>query len=256
MFKAFSKAIYKHGVCLSYKEILEYYKRGSKGHLSRVLKHLESVGLIERRDNVFCVSPIALKLLDPDPPCPILFLAGGDTALKVAVESGVRPLNWLLSAGRYWGGGVFRGFENDVALVRRLGGILFIDSGAQQFYSKFHGLVYPYTVSQYLDLALRIGANLVATLDLPLDILTPRGLSVERGIQLTAELGAEVVATAEKLGIEDRVVPVLQGYDDPSQWLENLDLYKEHGITPAKFKLWAETLDCSFLCQIVSFYAS
>jgi hypothetical protein len=33
-------------------------------------------------------------------------------------------------------------------------------------------------------------------------------------------------------------VPVLQGFDDPSQWLESLDLYKSHGVTPDKFKYW------------------
>jgi len=171
------------------------------------------------------------------PPCPALYLAGADVALRVAAESGAKPLNWLLSAGRYWGGGRFRHSE-DFKMARSLGGLLFLDSGAQQFFSKFRDR-YPYTPAQYLDFAVNaVGADLIATLDLPLDILTPRGLPVAEGIRKTVEYGAEVVALAEKLGVLGRVVPVLQGFDDPSQWLESLDLYKQHGITPQRFKLW------------------
>jgi hypothetical protein len=169
--------------------------------------------------------------------CSALYLAGADAALRVAAESGIRPLNWLLSAGRYWGGGRFRHSE-DFRLARSLGGLLFLDSGAQQFYAKFRDS-YPYTPAQYLDFALSaVGADLIATLDLPLDILVPRGLPIAEGVRRTVELGVEVVAHAERLGALGRVVPVLQGFDDPSQWLESLDLYKEHGITPQRFKLW------------------
>jgi hypothetical protein len=92
---------------------------------------------------------------------------------------------------------------------------------------------------QYVEFAVNaVGADLIATLDLPLDILAPRGMSVKEGIKKTVELGVEVVASAERLGVLDRVVPVLQGYNDPSQWLESLDLYKEHGVTPQRFRLW------------------
>jgi hypothetical protein len=169
--------------------------------------------------------------------CPVLYMAGADVALKVAFESGVRPLNWLLSAGRYWRGGRFRHSE-DFRLARSLGGLVFLDSGAQQFFSKFRDR-YPYAPAQYLDFAVNtVGADFVATLDLPLDILAPRGMSVAEGIRKTAELGVEVVAHAERLDVLDRIVPVLQGFDDPSQWLESLDLYKEHGVTPQRFRLW------------------
>jgi len=170
--------------------------------------------------------------------CHALYLAGADVALKVAYESGIRHLNWLLSAGRYWRGGKFIHSE-DFEMARSLGGLVFLDSGAQQFYAKFKGNEYPYTPAQYLDFALSsVGADLVATLDLPLDILVPRGMSIAEGIRKTVELGVEVVAHAENLGILNRIVPVLQGFDDPSQWLESLDLYREHGITPQKFRLW------------------
>ncbi len=169
--------------------------------------------------------------------CPRLFFAGADVALKVARESGMRPLNWLLSAGRYWSGGGFRHSE-DFRLARSLGGLVFLDSGAQQFYAKFKDR-YPYTPMQYLEFAINVvNADLIATLDLPLDILAPRGMPVSEGIKKTVELGVEVVAHAEKLGVLGRVVPVLQGFDDPSQWLESLDLYKEHGVTPQRFRLW------------------
>lgn len=158
-------------------------------------------------------------------------------ALRVAAESGVRPLNWLLSAGRYWNGGEFR-YSSNFEVARSLGGLLFLDSGAQQFYSKFNGLDYPYAPKQYLGLALKVGADYVATLDLPLDILVPRGLPVASGIKRTVELGVETIALAEDAGILDKVAPVLQGYNDPSQWLECLDQYREHGVTPQRFKYW------------------
>jgi tRNA-guanine family transglycosylase len=146
-------------------------------------------------------------------------------------------LNWLLSAGRYWGGGRFV-YSSDFKLTRSLGGMLFLDSGAQQFYSRFNGS-YPYTTRQYLDFALTVGADLIATLDIPLDIVVPRGLSVWEGVRRTVELGVEVIDLAESVGALDRVVPVLQGYSDPSQWLECLDLYRQHGVMPQKFKLWS-----------------
>jgi len=165
-----------------------------------------------------------------------LFLAGADTALRVAREVGLR-LNWLLSAGRYWGGGRFVVHE-DFKLAKELGGLLFLDSGAQQFFGKFKGFTYPYGARDYVDFAIKAGADLIATLDLPLDILVPRGLPVGEGVKRTVELGVEVVAAAGEKGVVERVVPVLQGYDHPSQWLESLDLYKQHGITPQKFKTW------------------
>ncbi|MFZ8811990.1 MAG: DUF7221 family queuine tRNA-ribosyltransferase-like protein [Pyrobaculum sp.] len=172
-----------------------------------------------------------------NPPCPALYLAGADRALQVAVQSGIRPLNWLLSAGRYWSGGGFKHSE-DFRLARSLGGLVFLDSGAQQFYAKFRNQ-YPYTPAQYLEFAIStVKADFIATLDLPLDILAPRGMSVAEGIKKTVELGVEVVAHAEKLGVLNRVVPVLQGFDSPVQWLESLDLYKEHGVAPQRFRLW------------------
>jgi tRNA-guanine family transglycosylase len=167
----------------------------------------------------------------------MLFLAGADIALRVAVESGVRPLNWLLSAGRYWSDGGFK-YSLDFELAKSLNGLLFLDSGAQQFYSKFNGLDYPYTAREYLDFALRIGADLIASLDLPLDILVSRGLSVKEGVKRTVEYGVETISLAEQLGAINRIVPVLQGFNSPSQWLECLDLYREHGVTPQRFSYW------------------
>jgi hypothetical protein len=169
--------------------------------------------------------------------CPRLFLAGNGAALEVADKSGVKPLNWLLSAGTYYQGGVFRDSE-DFKLARGLGGLLFLDSGAQQFYAGFNGFDYPYTEKDYLEFAVRVSADLIATLDLPLDILHPRGLPISDGVRRTVEHGVELIALAEDMGILGKVVPVLQGFDDPSQWLESLDLYKSHGVTPGRFKYW------------------
>jgi len=169
--------------------------------------------------------------------CPMLFLAGSGTAIDAAVGSGVKPLNWLLSAGTYYRGGKFRE-SDDFSKARSLGGLLFLDSGAQQFYADFHGFDYPYTDRDYLEFALRAGVDYIATLDLPLDILHPRGLPIGEGIRRTVEHGVELIGLAEDLGVVDKVVPVLQGFDDPSQWLESLDLYKSHGVTPQRFRYW------------------
>jgi hypothetical protein len=169
--------------------------------------------------------------------CPTLFLAGSGTAIDAAIGSGVKPLNWLLSAGTYYSGGKFK--ENpDIPKVKLLGGLLFMDSGAQQFYRGFKGFDYPYSDRDYLEFAIKAGVDYIATLDLPLDILHPRGLPISEGIRKTVEHGVELIALAEDLGVVDKVVPVLQGFDDPSQWLESLDLYKSHGVTPQRFRYW------------------
>jgi len=225
------------GPCLSYQQILRAYGRGEKGYLKRVLKELESKGFVERIDDEYRLTAKGYAVTQRDPPRPELFLAGADVALRAAKRLRVRPLNWLLSAGRYWRGGGFKE-SKDFRLARSLGGLLFLDSGAQQFYRKFRGLEYPYTAKQYIDFATKVKADLIATLDLPLDLLAPKGLCVERGLKRTVELGIEIISRAESIGILEKVVPVLQGYDDPSQWLECLDMYKEHGVTPQKFAYW------------------
>ena len=181
--------------------------------------------------------PMVLREVKARMLCPRLFLAGADTALETAVASGVRPMNWLLSAGRYYEGGRFI-MSDDFKLARSLGGSLFLDSGAQQFYMDFNGFDYPYSDKDYLEFALRAGVDYIATLDLPLDILHPRGLPIKNGIRRTVEHGVELVALAEDLGVVGKIVPVLQGFDDPSQWLESLDLYKSHGVTPDRFRYW------------------
>jgi hypothetical protein len=169
--------------------------------------------------------------------CPVLFLAGSGTAINAAIGSGIRPLNWLLSAGTYYRNGRFV-MSDDFSKAMSLGGLLFMDSGAQQFFTKFNKMDYPYSDRDYLEFALKAGVDYIATLDLPLDILHPRGLPIGEGIRRTVEHGVELIALAEDLGVVDKVVPVLQGFDDPSQWLESLDLYKSHGVTPDRFRYW------------------
>lgn len=227
----------RKGPYLSYEEILNTYGKGSKGYLKKVISYLEHKGFIEKINDKYRLTSKGYAITQRDPPCPTLFLAGADAALRVAFESGVRPLNWLLSAGRYWNGREFVR-SPDFEMAKSLAGQVFLDSGAQQFYSKIKGLRYPYSAKQYVDFAARVGADLVATLDLPLDILVPRGLSVGEGVKSTVDLSVEVVAAAEELGLSAKIVPVLQGYDSPEQWLECLDLFKQHGVSPQKFRLW------------------
>jgi len=219
---------FENAICLSYSDLLERYKHGHKGYLRAVLNMLKERGFLkEKEKDYLCLSTKGLAITRSDPPqCPTLtlFLAGADAALRAAKEVGLQ-LNWLLSAGRYWGSGKFVVHE-DFKLAKELGGLLFLDSGAQQFFAKFKGFTYPYVAKDYVDFAIKAGADLIATLDLPLDILVPRGLPVEEGVKRTVELGVEVVGVAEERGVAERVVPVLQGYDHPSQWLESLDLYK------------------------------
>ena len=181
--------------------------------------------------------PTVLREVGSQMLCPRLFLAGLSAVLDVVVNSGIKPLNWLLSAGMYYSNGRFV-MSDDFKLIKELGGELFVDSGAQQFYTDFNGFDYPYTEKDYLEFALKAGADYIATLDMPLDILHPRGLPIKDGIRRTVEHGVELVALAEDLGVIDKIVPVLQGFDDPSQWLESLDLYKSHGVTPDKFRYW------------------
>jgi len=205
--------------------------------------HNEDYKALEELANIYTKGNISeyLRLLISDAKkevlCPELFLAGKDVALEVAIGSGVRPLNWLLSAGAYYKNGKFI-MSDDFKLAKELGGEVFMDSGAQQFYMDFNGFDYPYTEKDYLEFALKAGVDYIATLDLPLDILHPRGLPIKDGIKRTVEHGVELIALAEDLGVVDKIVPVLQGFDDPSQWLESLDLYKSHGVTPDKFKYW------------------
>jgi len=212
---------------------LRLYKR----QLNWLEEAFASLKVVSVRDGMHAFFDVDMQSRGGAAECPRLFFAGADAALRVAAESGLRPLDWLLSAGRYWGGGGFRRSE-DFKMARSLGGRLFLDSGAQQFFSRFKDR-YPYTPAQYLEFAVSaVGADLIATLDLPLDILVPRGMPIREGIKKTVELGVEVVSLAERLGVVERVVPVLQGFDSESQWLESLDLYKEHGVTPLRFRLW------------------
>ncbi len=166
-----------------------------------------------------------------DPPIIEVYFAGAYTALQV-LDNIPLKVNYLLSAGHYWKNG-----RLEFKKVSRPGFAdkLFIDSGAQQFYTKFKGYDYPYTPRQYLEFSRQLSPDYIATLDLPLDILVPRGLSIHKGLKKTVELGVKVFCEAESMGIRDKIVPVLQGYNDPTQWLESYDLYRSHGI---RSNLW------------------
>jgi len=227
---------------------------GKKGSFQRILTRLEKAGFIrcikEKSDTKIIPTNLFRKFLEDPPlthvPCGAsratlkLFLAGHDTAIKVGYEyyrmTGEK-LNWLVSAGSYWTGKKFA-LRRDLKILKRFVKEIFVDSGAQQFYTKFKKSDYPYTPSQYIDFAVNLGAHHIATLDYPLDILVERGISVEEGIQKTVELAVDVVSEAENRSVLNRIVPVLQGYNEPDQWLECFDLYKEHGITLSRFNYW------------------
>ncbi|MEM4964524.1 MAG: hypothetical protein QXT13_10310 [Pyrobaculum sp.] len=221
----------RNKIAFSEGDIKGLYKRGHKGHLKRMLEALREAGFLELVNGYYVLTPLALKLLDPPGDGLELYIAGNKYALE-QVSDLARSMGWLVGAGVFWDG---KFNEQKAVKMRAKVGKLFLDSGAQQFYRKFKGFDYPYRPGEYLDFAMRIGADLIATLDLPLDILAPRGLPVKEGIKKTVEYGVEIYALAEKLGAADRIVPVLQGYDDPSQWLESLDLYRSHGI---KAEVW------------------
>lgn len=203
--------IYKHLEILKRAKLI--YKKGGKWRITTDKKRK----IYEALDP--CILKLYLKL----------YVAGASTALKVLRTLPVR-VPFLLSAGLYWDGAKFN-LKDKLDFASET----FVDSGAQQFYKKFNTFSYPYSPREYVDFALRVKADLLATLDLPLDILTPRGLSVQEGIKRTTEYGVDVFAYAEKLGIKTKIVPVVQGYNDPTQWLESIDQYLAHGIDA---KVW------------------
>jgi hypothetical protein len=212
------------------KQLSEVLWQRYNAYIYKYLNDLKDAGLVDRRKRRWYIPSDKRRELQTafDPPLLKVYLAGASTALE-ALRS-FPGIPFLLSAGLYWSGDKFR-FEGDLSFASEI----FMDSGAQQFFTKFKSSVYPYTPAEYLNFASRIGADLIATLDLPLDILTPRGLSVTKGIRKTVEYGVQIFAYAEKKNLTEKIVPVLQGYDDVNQWLESLDQYLAHGI---KAKVW------------------
>ena len=140
----------------------------------------------------------------------------------------------LLSLGVYWNSSKFITPKIPRDIISKL----FIDSGAQQFYNKFNKPYYPYTPRDYIEIAMKLNPDFIATLDIPLDLVFPkRIMGIKEGIKKTVEYGIECISIAEKYNIMEKIVPVLQGYNNPEEWLECYDLYKEHGIDK-KFKVW------------------
>ena len=136
------------------------------------------------------------------------------------------PIPFLLSAGLYWTGNKF-----SMPTGMNFASETFVDSGAQQFYRKIKLRDYPYSDWEYMKFAKAVGADRVATLDLPLDILYPDGrLTVAQGLRRSVEHGARMFELKEAVEYSGEIVPVLQGYDDPEQWLECFDMYREAGV--------------------------
>jgi len=197
-------------------------------YLFNHLRMLIDAGLVRKSGRKYIVTDKQLVARFLDPPRLKLYWAGHDPAAEILSELfGKVPM--LLSAGTYW---LNDRFSLDRALRdAHAASELFMDSGAQQFYKKFKGGDYPYSERSYVDFALKLGANLIATLDLPLDILIPKNkISIRKGILRTVYHGVKLFEIAEELSIQEKLVPVLQGFNEPEQWLECLDLYKDHGI--------------------------
>jgi len=196
-------------------------------YLYKHLRRFQELGLVKKSKQLWEIDEKVSEFIRQlfDPPKIKLYLAGMYRAVDV-LETLEFRVPYLLSAGHYWQ--QTSGFKKPNNL--KFASEIFVDSGAQQFYKKFKGFEYPYTTKEYLVFSSSVNANLVATLDLPLDILAPRGLDVKKGIEQTVNYGIRMLDEAEQTGAGYQVVPVLQGYDDPSQWMECLDLYKEHGI--------------------------
>ena len=216
------------GGCLGFSDIVSGLGVDA-GVVRRVARWLVLAGVLVRRGRAYCLGDGVLvdRLLSARGLR--LYWAGRPPATRVLGELWGRvPL--LLSAGLYWSSGGFNLAAASAAAA--VASELFVDSGAQQFYRRFRGAEYPYGPREYLGFAAALGADYAATLDLPLDILVPRGsLGVWEGVRRTVEYGVGVYAAWEDMGLEDLViVPVLQGYDDPAQWLECLDQYREHGV--------------------------
>ena len=216
---------------LTAREIAEHLGKDLRkySYLFRHLGALREAGLVLKRGRRYVLKDRQRVARLLDPPKLKLYWAGHDPAPKILAEVfGKAPL--LLSAGTYW---LSNKFSLDRALRdARVALELFLDSGAQQFYRKFRGRDYPYSERRYLDFALKLGADLVATLDLPLDILVPDGrITVREGIERTVYHGVELLDLAEDIEVDGlKIVPVLQGFNSPEQWLECLDLYRDHGI--------------------------
>jgi len=137
-------------------------------YIYKYLHELEEAEVVVRRKRRWYIPYDKREELQRalDPPLLKVYLAGASTALK-ALRS-LSGVPFLLSAGLYWSGNRFR-LGCDLSFAREI----FVDSGAQQFFNKFNSFKYPYSPREYVDFASSVGADLIATLDLPLAILTP-----------------------------------------------------------------------------------
>jgi len=223
----------------SFAEIAKFFQKNPTAWSwgRKHLEKLEKTGLVKKvgkkQFRWYITSEGRNFLSSLKDPCLLkVYLAGSSTATKVLRSLGFK-IPYLMGAGIYWNGKRFT-----IHHPLNFASEIFIDSGAQQFYKKFQGLEYPYSVKEYVNFAISVNADLIATLDLPLDILTPRGLPVKEGIEKTVEYGVAVIDEAQKLGIKNRIVPVLQGFDDPTQWILCLDLYKSYGVKKSPSGIW------------------
>jgi Ribbon-helix-helix protein, copG family. len=170
--------------------------------------------------------------------CPIMFLACYGNPTKVLWELNVRPLNVLLPASVYWSGGKFA-YSHEFEMVYDMQGLFFLDSGAYTLLASAGAADYPFTPRQYVEFVGEVNPHFYATMDIPVGFLVEMGRSVTAGMRKTVENTVDIIEEAEKLAVKSILVPVLQGYNDVNDWLENYDMYREHGVTADKFRFWA-----------------
>jgi len=131
----------------------------------------------------------------------------------------------LVSAGILWRG---RKFSRPNWLRRKYINRVFLDSGAQQFCTKFKD--YPFTIRQYVDLVKSLKPTYAATLDYPLDITVVYHKADRRDhIHRTVE-------NAVRLLDYDlpNLVLVIQGLEK-YDFNYCLDLYQDYGLLDWKY---------------------
>jgi len=118
----------------------------------------------------------------------------------------------LFSAGNFFGGRSWQRLEVPEYCTH-----VIIDSGAQQFLTRFKTR-YPYSTTYYLTFVKRIrkrfpGKLFAVSLDYPLDLLVPRGMSKEKAIQETAENTKTFLEKVKYYEVDCTPLPVIQGLE-------------------------------------------
>jgi len=138
----------------------------------------------------------------------------------------------LVSAGLRWGRRSGRLLKP--SLPRNVG-LLLVDSGAQQFNTQFR-TGYPYPTELYYNWASSIRADYVVSLDVPCDLVVPRGdMTVKEALELTLRNAVRMDETYQRL--KERgwrrlptPLPTIQGHKRVGEFLSSLESFKGAGL--------------------------